>query len=55
MDGKLVFDIYFGLNVIVKEAVASKAIYTALATLIYRLIAAHDARFEKNFSEYAVY
>jgi hypothetical protein len=47
MDRALDFDIYFRLNVIVKEVVAPKSIYTALTTIRYQLITAHDARYDK--------
>jgi hypothetical protein len=47
MDGGLVFNIYFGVNVIVMEVFTPKSRYTALATIKYQLIAAHDTRFDK--------
>jgi len=47
MAGRLVFNVYFGVNVILKEAFAPKSIYRVLATIRYQLTAAHDTRFEK--------
>jgi len=40
------FNIYFGVNVIVKVEFAQKK-YAALATIRYQLSAAHNTRFDK--------